>query len=76
MWNRRRRTIESSVLITHRTWLLVIACILAFIGAWIEKGMGLIVPGFIPSTLHEIVEYSPSWVEHFNWPEHFIFSVR
>ena len=25
--------------------------------------MGLIVPGFIPSTLHEIVEYSPSWVE-------------
>lgn len=25
--------------------------------------MGLIVPGFIPSTLHEIVEYSPSTVE-------------
>ena len=25
--------------------------------------MGLIVPGFIPSTLHEIVEYSPSLVE-------------
>jgi molybdopterin-containing oxidoreductase family membrane subunit len=25
--------------------------------------MGLIVPGFIPSTLHEIVEYSPSLIE-------------
>ena len=25
--------------------------------------MGLIIPGFIPSTLHEIVEYSPSLVE-------------
>jgi Ni/Fe-hydrogenase subunit HybB-like protein len=25
--------------------------------------MGLIVPGFIPSTLHEIVEYAPSLVE-------------
>lgn len=25
--------------------------------------MGLIVPGFIPSTLHEIVEYAPSIVE-------------
>jgi molybdopterin-containing oxidoreductase family membrane subunit len=25
--------------------------------------MGLIVPGFIPSTLHEIVEYLPSAVE-------------
>ena len=43
--------------------VLVLACSLAFIGAWIEKGMGLIVPGFIPSTLHEIVEYSPSLTE-------------
>lgn len=43
--------------------LLAIACVLAFVGAWIEKGMGLIVPGFIPSTLHEIVEYFPSLVE-------------
>ncbi|MEZ6096816.1 MAG: hypothetical protein R3C03_21775 [Pirellulaceae bacterium] len=25
--------------------------------------MGLVVPGFIPSTLHEVVEYSPSLVE-------------
>ncbi len=39
------------------------ACLMAFVGAWIEKGMGLVVPGFIPSTLHEIVEYSPSLVE-------------
>jgi molybdopterin-containing oxidoreductase family membrane subunit len=40
-----------------------VACLLAFGGAWVEKGMGLVVPGFIPSTLHEIVEYSPSLVE-------------
>ena len=39
------------------------ACLMVFIGAWIEKGMGLIVPGFVPSTLHEIVEYSPSLIE-------------
>ena len=39
------------------------ACLLLFLGIWIEKGMGLIVPGFIPSPLGEIVEYSPSWVE-------------
>ena len=25
--------------------------------------MGLIVPGFIPSTLHELVEYAPSMTE-------------
>jgi molybdopterin-containing oxidoreductase family membrane subunit len=41
----------------------VLACLLAFGGAWIEKGMGLVVPGFIPSTLHEIVEYTPSLIE-------------
>ncbi|MDP3275347.1 MAG: NrfD/PsrC family molybdoenzyme membrane anchor subunit [Deltaproteobacteria bacterium] len=39
------------------------ALVLTFIGVWIEKGMGLIVPGFIPSTLHEIVPYLPSTVE-------------
>ncbi len=43
--------------------VLVVACVLAFIGVWIEKGMGLVVPGFIPSALHEIVEYLPSLVE-------------
>ena len=41
----------------------IVACLLCIIGIWIEKGMGLIVPGFIPSTLHEIVEYSPSRME-------------
>jgi len=49
--------------ITSRPLLLDIACVMAFVGMWIEKGMGLIVPGFIPSTLHEIVEYIPSHVE-------------
>lgn len=43
--------------------LLVAACAMAFVGAWIEKGMGLIIPGFVPSTLHEIVEYAPSQLE-------------
>ncbi len=42
---------------------LVLSCALVFTAVWIEKGMGLIVPGFIPSTLHELVEYSPSLVE-------------
>lgn len=46
----------------HKAWL-VAGCVLAFVGIWIEKGMGLIIPGFIPSTLHEIVEYSPSVTE-------------
>ncbi len=49
--------------IRTRTPLLVLACAMTFVGVWIEKGMGLIVPGFIPSTLHEIVEYTPSLTE-------------
>jgi molybdopterin-containing oxidoreductase family membrane subunit len=43
--------------------LLNVACVLTFVGVWIEKGMGLIIPGFIPSTLHEVVEYIPSGAE-------------
>jgi molybdopterin-containing oxidoreductase family membrane subunit len=43
--------------------LLLLACGMVFVGVWIEKGMGLIVPGFVPSTLGEIVEYSPSLTE-------------
>lgn len=47
----------------QRMSVVVTACVITFVGVWIEKGMGLIVPGFIPSTLHEIVEYAPSLVE-------------
>lgn len=48
--------------VEQKAWL-VAGCLLAFTGIWIEKGMGLIVPGFIPSALHEIVEYGPSLSE-------------
>jgi Ni/Fe-hydrogenase subunit HybB-like protein len=43
--------------------LLLPACVLLFIGIWIEKGIGLVIPGFIPSPLGEIVEYRPSLAE-------------
>lgn len=39
------------------------SCSLLFVAVWIEKGMGLIVPGFIPGPWGKVVEYSPSWVE-------------
>ncbi len=47
----------------ERSNIRIVACVMCIVGIWIEKGMGLIIPGFIPSTLHEIVEYSPSLVE-------------
>jgi len=45
------------------TQMLNIACVLAFVGIWIEKGMGLVIPGFIPTPLGEIFEYMPTSVE-------------
>ena len=39
---------------------LNIACAFLIVGIWIEKGMGLIVPAFIPSPLGEIQEYTPT----------------
>jgi molybdopterin-containing oxidoreductase family membrane subunit len=42
---------------------LTVACILAVVGVWIEKGMGLIVPGFVPTPIGEVMEYTPTWVE-------------
>jgi molybdopterin-containing oxidoreductase family membrane subunit len=39
---------------------LISSCILIVIGIWIEKGLGFVVPGFIPSTLGDFVQYLPS----------------
>jgi molybdopterin-containing oxidoreductase family membrane subunit len=43
--------------------LLNLACGLAFTGIWVEKGMGLVVPGFIPTPLGEVFEYTPTLTE-------------
>jgi molybdopterin-containing oxidoreductase family membrane subunit len=45
------------------TGKLPYVCALAFAGIWIEKGMGLVVPGFIPSPIGEVTEYYPTFVE-------------
>ncbi len=39
---------------------LNLACVASIVGIWIEKGMGLIVPAFVPTPLGEIVEYVPT----------------
>jgi molybdopterin-containing oxidoreductase family membrane subunit len=38
-------------------------CAAALIGIWFSKGMALVIPGFVPSQLGEMVEYVPSLVE-------------
>ncbi|HYB19900.1 MAG TPA: menaquinol oxidoreductase, partial [Thermodesulfobacteriota bacterium] len=40
--------------------LLAVGCAAVFASLWIEKGLGLVVTGFIPSPLEKIVEYFPT----------------
>jgi molybdopterin-containing oxidoreductase family membrane subunit len=42
---------------------LNIGCVLIFIGVYIEKGMGLVIPGLAPDVLGEIYDYSPTGIE-------------
>ncbi len=55
------------LLMVHKTRsnpkTLTLACIFAAVGVWIEKGMGFVVPGFIPTPLGEIQEYLPTLTE-------------
>jgi len=47
----------------HKPLALIFSCIMIVIGIWIEKGLGFVVPGFIPSTLGDFVQYLPSFNE-------------
>ncbi len=53
IWPRTRRNV----------WTLNIGCLLTYMGVYIEKGMGLIIPGLTPDTLGEIYEYYPTMTE-------------
>jgi len=43
--------------------ILRFGCAAAVLGVWVEKGMGLVIPGFVPSPLGEVVDYTPSFTE-------------
>ncbi|OGU39472.1 MAG: menaquinol oxidoreductase [Ignavibacteria bacterium GWB2_35_12] len=43
--------------------LLIIAAIAVFLSIWIDKGLGMVVTGFIPSPLGYVPDYWPTWVE-------------
>jgi Ni/Fe-hydrogenase subunit HybB-like protein len=68
IWSSVAMTVGAAVLLLcpkvfEHPWMLNSACALAFVGIWIEKGMGMVIPGFVPSTLHEIIEYLPNLIE-------------
>ncbi len=40
--------------------MLAFTCLILFIGTWIDKGLGMISGGFVPSPLHHVNEYVPT----------------
>jgi molybdopterin-containing oxidoreductase family membrane subunit len=42
---------------------LVLACSGVFVSLWIEKGLGLVITGFVPSPLEAIPDYTPTGPE-------------
>lgn len=68
MWTSYALQVGAIVLLLRRKvrrnekWL-AIGCGMVFIGTWIDKGMGMISGGFVPSPLHHVTEYIPTFVE-------------
>jgi len=68
MWSSMALMILALVLLIppitrHNEGVLAVACIMLFVGAWIDKGLGLISAGFVPNPLHEVNEYMPTFPE-------------
>jgi Ni/Fe-hydrogenase subunit HybB-like protein len=43
--------------------VLAVACVAVFVSLWIEKGLGLVITGFIPDPFDKVFEYSPTGPE-------------
>ena len=39
---------------------LIAACAAVFVSLWIDKGLGMVIAGFVPSPLGKVVHYSPT----------------
>jgi len=39
---------------------LVFACVAVFVSLWIDKGLGMVIAGFVPSPLGKVVHYAPT----------------
>ncbi len=68
MWTSEVLAVISLVLLLvpklrRNTALLGLASVTVIVSLWIDKGMGLVITGFIPSTLGKVVEYIPTLPE-------------
>jgi molybdopterin-containing oxidoreductase family membrane subunit len=47
----------------HNERILAFACVMVFLSIWIDKGLGMVVTGFVPSPLGRVTEYWPTTPE-------------
>ena len=65
MWTAEALAVLALVLLLNprtraRHATLVVACLAVFVSIWIEKGLGMIVTGFVPSPLGKVASYVPT----------------
>ena len=68
MWTSEFLAVVSLILLIvpstrHKKTTLVIACITVFLSLWIDKGLGMVITGFVPNPLGTVTEYSPTLPE-------------
>jgi Ni/Fe-hydrogenase subunit HybB-like protein len=68
MWTSAALAVISLILLInpgtrHREGFLAVACMAVFGSIWIDKGMGMIVAGFVPTPLEKVVRYVPTLPE-------------
>lgn len=68
MWGSMALAAVSLVLLLVPRWrknekILAVTCAMVFLSLWLDKGLGLLVGGFIPSPLGRVVRYVPTWPE-------------
>ena len=68
MWTSQLLALTALVLllipgIKNKESNLLLICIAIVAAIWIEKGLGMVVTGFIPSPLGGLTEYWPTWIE-------------
>jgi len=68
MWTSMALMVFSIILLVNpatrkNEGVLTVACLMVFAGTWIDKGLGMISGGFVPSPLHHVTEYAPTFPE-------------
>jgi Ni/Fe-hydrogenase subunit HybB-like protein len=70
MWTSMILAVVSLILLLNpktrrKESILAVACVTVFASIWIDKGLGMVVTGFVPSPLGRVTEYWPTWPEFF-----------